>query len=188
MQQLAKLKLFKFHPRWKRFNLIHMCFADDLLKFCRADKESIVLLKQIFNRFSRASALEENVDKSSIYIVGVNNNQKGEIVQRLGLVEGTLPFKYRGVLLSTKKLTFAQCLPLVEKFFAKITCWAARLLSYAGRIQLIKAVLFGIQNYWAQIFILPKKVIKMLEAICRTYLWIGLGELSRKALISWDKI
>lgn len=59
------------------------------------------------------------------------------------------------------------------EFLYKITWWTTRLLSYFGRLQLIKEVLFGMQSYWAHIFILPKKVTKMLQTICRTFLWTG---------------
>ncbi|XP_019242197.1 PREDICTED: uncharacterized protein LOC109222281 [Nicotiana attenuata] len=65
----------------------------------------------------------------------------------LGYTEGTLPFKYLGVPLAPKKLSVHQCWPLVEKITAKISCWTSKLLSYAGRLQLIKAVMFGMQSY-----------------------------------------
>ncbi|XP_060188663.1 uncharacterized protein LOC132617631 [Lycium barbarum] len=57
-----------------------------------------------------------------------------------------------------------------------------------GRAQLIKSVLFSIQVFWAQVFILPKKVIKTIEATCRTFLWTGGTELSKRALLAWDRV
>lgn len=42
---------------------------------------------------------------------------------------------------------------------------------YVGGLQMIKSVLFGIPTYWAQILILPKKVLRLIEAICRSSLW-----------------
>ncbi|XP_019244265.1 PREDICTED: uncharacterized protein LOC109224132 [Nicotiana attenuata] len=44
------------------------------------------------------------------------------------------------------------------------------------------------KSYWAQVFLLPKKILKMIEAICRTFLWTGQAEISRRALVAWDKI
>ncbi|XP_059306207.1 uncharacterized protein LOC132057598 [Lycium ferocissimum] len=149
-------KQFKFHPRCKKLGVMHICFADDLLILCKADVYSIKLLQEAFHRFSLASGLQANTDKSSIYMFGVNDSLKLEILNTLGFCEGHLPFKYLGVPLSSKKLTIAECLPLVEKITDRIKCWSAKLLSYAGRLQLIKSVVFGIQNYWAQIFLLPK--------------------------------
>nr|XP_016489984.1 PREDICTED: uncharacterized protein LOC107809777 [Nicotiana tabacum] len=47
------------------------------------------------------------------------------------------------------------------------------ILNLLGRLQLIKAVLFGVKAYWSQLFLLPRKVIKLIEATCRSYLWTG---------------
>lgn len=71
---------------------------------------------------------------------------------------------------------------------AIISTWRARTLSYAGRTQLIKSVVTGIQAYWAQVFILPQKVIKLIEAICRSYLWTRSANVTRRALVAWDKV
>lgn len=44
------------------------------------------------------------------------------------------------------------------------------------------------QTYWTQVFLLPKKVIKLVTSVCRMSLWTGSHENSRKALIAWDKV
>ncbi|XP_047257506.1 uncharacterized protein LOC124889589 [Capsicum annuum] len=110
-----------------------------------------------FLKFLEASRLKANAEKSSIYITGVSGRVKYEILQHLRFSEGSLPFKYLGVPLAAKKLSISQCWPLVEKITARINCWTSKLLSYAGRVHLIKSVLFRVQSYWAQIFLLPKK-------------------------------
>lgn len=49
----------------------------------------------------------------------------------------------------------------------KVKSWTNRYFSYAGRIQLIKSILFSMQTYWSSLFILPTKVIKEVESILR---------------------
>lgn len=39
-----------------------------------------------------------------------------------------------------------------------------------------------------QVFPLPKKVLKHIESICRTFLWTGKEEVSRKAPVAWEKV
>ncbi|XP_049405161.1 uncharacterized protein LOC125868574 [Solanum stenotomum] len=136
-----------------------------------ADIISITLLKKTLQNFSDVLGLQANETKSSIYVVRVTQEVKNDILTLLGFDEGTLPFKYLGVPLSTNKLTIQQCLPLVEKITAK----------------LIKSVPFGMQSYWAKIFELPKRVIKMIEVVCRTFIWTGKEEMSRRALVAWEK-
>nr|XP_010314353.1 uncharacterized protein LOC104645042 [Solanum lycopersicum] len=99
-----------------------------------------------------------------------------------------LPFKYLGVPLSTKKMSVMQWYPLIEKIMARITSWTARKLSYAGRTQLVQTVLFGVQAYWAQLFLFPAKLIKLIDSMCRSYLWSGVGKVTRKALIAWKRV
>lgn len=55
-------------------------------------------------------------------------------------------------------------------------------------MQLIKIFLFGNQSYWAQIFILPAKVMKTIEASCKSYMWSGTNEITRKALVALIKL
>lgn len=53
-----------------------MCFENDLLMFCKAEKDSILLLQ----RFLRAFGLEENADKVSIYMAGVGTNLRYDLL------------------------------------------------------------------------------------------------------------
>ena len=82
------------------------------------------------------------------------------IHKETGFKLGSLPVRYLGVPLVTRRLLVRDCEPLVEKITARIMCWSANLLSYARRLQLIKSVLFSLQNFWCRIFLLPKGVMK----------------------------
>ncbi|KAH1222734.1 putative ribonuclease H protein [Glycine max] len=95
---------------------------------------------------------------------------------------------YLGVPLASKKLTVSQCQPLIEKMLARLKHWSTRLLSYVGRVQLLKSVIFSIANYWMQIFPSPKKVISHINSICSSFMWTGKESLTRKAPVAWDHI
>ncbi|XP_021730591.1 uncharacterized protein LOC110697534 [Chenopodium quinoa] len=175
---------FNFHPRCEKLGITHMMFADDLLLFSRADFVSIQLLLQAFQKFSCASGLMANLSKSEVYFGGISDFDKDQLQTFLGMSRGSLPFRYLGVPLSSKKLTVAQYRPLVERVTARIGCWTSRHLSYTGRLQLIKSVLFGIQAYWAQIFILPKKILREIETKLRIFLWTRKNTYAKKAPVS----
>lgn len=53
---------------------------------------------------------------------------------------------------------------------------------------LINSVLFSIQTFWSQVFILPKKIINEIVATCRKFLWSGGANESNKALIAWETL
>ncbi|WMV58068.1 hypothetical protein MTR67_051453 [Solanum verrucosum] len=88
LNQLARNGNFNFHPRCRKLGSVHICFADDLLMYCRADIISVRLLREAFTKFPKASGLQANVDKSSLYIVGVANHTKEEILEELRYLEG----------------------------------------------------------------------------------------------------
>ncbi|XP_075087833.1 uncharacterized protein LOC142169812 [Nicotiana tabacum] len=126
---------------------------------------SVKALYACFQMFSRVSGLEANVEKSSVYFGGVNQQLQLDILDHLGFLKGELPIRYLGVPLSTKRLSLAQC-----------------------RRQLIKSVLFSIQTFWSQIFTLPKKLIQLVESVCKRFLWTGGVDNSKRALNAWDKV
>ncbi|XP_057526473.1 uncharacterized protein LOC130805706 [Amaranthus tricolor] len=85
---------------------------------------------------------------------------------------GKLPVKYLlSVPLTSKRITGTDCHTLVDKMTAKIRSWSSKFLSYAARVQLDYVVPQSICTYWSQLFILPKLVIKKVNAICRAYMW-----------------
>ncbi|XP_059289666.1 uncharacterized protein LOC132043204 [Lycium ferocissimum] len=142
------------------------------------------LFEQKLEEFSSVSGLIANKDKSSIYFRGVPNEDQRRILDFLGIPKGELQIKYLGVPLCAKRISVVQYQPLLEKMLGRITSWTTKFLSYAGRMQFLKSVLFSIQVFWSQLFVLPRKVIKMIEAICRTFLWTEGIDVSKKALLA----
>lgn len=77
---------------------------------------------------------------------------------------------------------------LIDKLMYMINHQSSSLSSFAGRTRLIKSVLFAFTNYWLQCLPLPKKVIRKIEAICRTFIWSGTDKITRKSPIAWKKV
>ena len=57
-----------------------------------------------------------------------------EIQKETGFKIGTLPVRYLGVPLVTRRLTTKDCEPLVGKITTRINSWSAKMLLYAGRL------------------------------------------------------
>lgn len=77
---------------------------------------------------------------------------------------------------------------MIEKITARVHSWSARLISYAGRLQLISTILESMYNYWCTVFLLPKKIIKEVERICCSFLRKGNDGPASGAKVSWDKV
>ncbi|XP_074265640.1 uncharacterized protein LOC141588080 [Silene latifolia] len=76
---------------------------------------------------------------------------------------------------------------LLEKIKAKINHWANCNLSYAGKIQLINTVVFGIESFWCASFMLPKGVIHEIDKMCRRFLW-GYQGAHKLVFFAWQKV
>lgn len=119
--------------------------------------------------------------------VSVSVSVKQCLLDQLGFVEGKLPIKYLGLPLISSRLRESDCSPIIAKLQRKTQSWSAKMLTYAGRL-FIKSVLFHFQAYWASIVMLPKGIIKQIEAICRSYLWSGNSNSKKMPLVAWESI
>jgi len=61
-------------------------------------------------------------------------------------------------------------------------------LSYAGRMELIRSVLFGMVQFWLSIFPMPENVINQITCMCKNFLWTGNTVRNKFALVTWKHI
>lgn len=177
---------FQFHPKCEQLQVSHICFADDLFLSATANCDSARVLKRSLDEFGCISGLTPNLQKSSIFITGVDVGIKTEICGIMGMEVQSLPVKYLGVPLISTRLKVSDSDDLKNRILRKILSWRTRFLSYAGRIQLIISVFVRIQNYWSRIFVLPKSILKAIDAVLRKFLWSG-TELRRTAVnVAWE--
>ena len=139
-------------------SVLHIIFADDLMVLLKADKRNARRIKQLLDEFSVLSGLRINYAKSAIYFGG-STQHRAWIYSHLGLNVGDLPTKYLGLPLLSKRLSASACAPLILAVTARLQSWKARLLSYAGRVELVKSVLSSMQVYCMSVFILPASVL-----------------------------
>ena len=70
----------------------------------------------------------------------------------------------------------------------RIKHWSSKLLSIAGRIQLVRSIITAIAQYWMSVFPMPKKVIQKIDSICRLFIWSGSVEVKRKSHVAWKQV
>ena len=185
---VAAHHLVKFHPLCKDLKLLNLCFADDLMIFCKAYTPTVQSLLDGFEHFSRATGLQANKSKSQIFITKADEQVCNDITTLTSFGLGTFPIKYLGIPLSPRRWTKADCNAVTEKITKCIQCWTSRTLSYAGRLQVINSMLFSMHTYQSSLFILLKGVIKSSEAICRNFLEGQKVEYVKAPLVAWDLV
>ncbi|KAL0313777.1 UNVERIFIED_CONTAM: putative mitochondrial protein [Sesamum calycinum] len=122
-------------------NILNICFADDVLLFCKAHFPSTQLFKDTLCEL--LSLLTVNPAKSQIILSRAAQQDKQQMLDLLGFQE--------------------------------------------GRTLLIKSVLCTLHAYWASVFILPKGIIKIIEARIRKFLWQGSNGRGY-AKVAWEQV
>nr|XP_009617193.1 uncharacterized protein LOC104109567 [Nicotiana tomentosiformis]XP_016453371.1 PREDICTED: uncharacterized protein LOC107777757 [Nicotiana tabacum] len=170
LKRMSDLPDFRHHPLCKATKLTHLIFADDSMVFCKGNLASITRVMEALNDFSAVTCLVENLEKSNIFLASMEEDEQARILQYTGFSKETLPIRYLGLPLSSMKWNKIECFQLVEKITAKIKQAYAKNFSYAGRLQVINAILFSIYNFWGAVSILPQSVLKEIDRKCRDYL------------------
>ncbi|XP_021996201.1 uncharacterized protein LOC110893399 [Helianthus annuus] len=180
---------FKFHNKCEKQQIINLCFADDLFIFARGEVNSARCVMTSLSMFTRMSGLVPSNQKSTIFFCNVNSHVKDAILNIMPFVEGKLPVRYFGVPLISSRLGYNDCRVLIERLEKRITNWRNKLLSFAGRLQLIISVLSSMHIYWASVFILPARITQELEARMRNFLWSQESSFNKgKSKVSWKTV
>lgn len=119
MTYVGKQPEFTFHRRCKSLGLNHLCFANDVILFCKGDFKSIQMMLQGINLFADTSGLKVNHTMFDFYSYGLSKHENVRIKVNSGFKHGILPFRNLGVPINTKKLSGTHCEKLLRKLLLK---------------------------------------------------------------------
>ena len=71
-------------------------------------------------------------------------------------------FTLLGCAFISKKMTRTDFQPLLDKIAARFNSWKVKHLSFAGRFQLIQAVIYSTISFWASMLIIPSDCVSIL--------------------------
>ncbi|XP_024013050.1 uncharacterized protein LOC112087252 [Eutrema salsugineum] len=103
-----------YHPHCKKLELTHLCFADYLMVFSDGSLGSMESIISVFNDFATISGLHVSLEKSTVYLAGVAGDLRATTLENVPFVAGTLPVRYLGLPLLTKKMTRMDYAPLID--------------------------------------------------------------------------
>ncbi|XP_013613644.1 PREDICTED: uncharacterized protein LOC106319794 [Brassica oleracea var. oleracea] len=188
LNEAAQTGRFGFHPNCQESGLTHLCFADDILIFTDGSSSSVQGVLQVLEEFKAFSGLSISVEKSCFFSSGLTESETSTIVSSSGIPLGSLPVRYLGLPLNSKKLSLANSEPLLQQIRTKISAWTTKYLSFAGRQVPISTVIAGITNFWCGAFELPKECISAIDKMCNAFLWKGTLEGKYVARVAWEKV
>jgi ribonuclease HI len=166
----------------------HTFYADDLMIFCKGKLDGLRALKDLFESYALESGQKINNAKSTIYSGSTTPGRLNLIVQLLNFKIGSIPYNYLGVPIFRGKPKASFLQPVADKIKLKLSAWKASLLSIAGRVQLVKAIIQSMMIYSITLYSWPVSLIKDVERNIRNFIWSGDPEKRKLVTVSWKKI
>ncbi|GKC44506.1 putative RNA-directed DNA polymerase [Tanacetum coccineum] len=166
----------------------HLQYADDTLVFGEWSLPNAKNLMRIFKCVQNVSGLKINHLKTKIYGVGVRNDEIERLANRIGVSPGFLPFTYLGLPVGVNMKKIVCWNGIVEKVKKNLAGWKSKMISYGGRLTLVKSVLGSLPLYYFSLFRAPVHVIKKLESVRQNFFWGGNDEKKKLAWVKWDRV
>ncbi|KAL9677072.1 hypothetical protein QQ045_005299 [Rhodiola kirilowii] len=188
MQRLKKEDGFYYHPKCHRIKMSHIMFADDLILFSSGRQSAVGAIKKVVMQFLSCSGLGINLQKSHLFTGGMGTSKVKWVEEIIGTRVSPLPVRYLGLPLTSRSLSRKDCDTLIEQITARLQCWSNRLLSRAGKRVLVSSVLQAMIFFWARVCVLPKTVIRAVNAACASFLWNGSCGKRGGHLVKWEDV
>jgi hypothetical protein len=166
----------------------HSFYADDLLVFCKGNLSGIKALQDLFDQYALESGQVINTSKSTIFSGSITPGRLSLIAQVLKFKLGSIPFNYLGVPIFKGKPKISHLQPIADKVKQKLSAWKASLLTIAGRVQLVQAVIHSMLIYSISLYSWPVSLLKEVEKWIRNFIWSGDIDKRKLVTVSWKNL
>ncbi|KAL4313144.1 hypothetical protein GQ457_01G007670 [Hibiscus cannabinus] len=165
----------------------HIQFADDLIIFSEAKEESIRNIKRMLKIFELASGLRLNLKKSKLYDINTEMQKLKGWADIIRCSVDSLPTTYLGLPLGYVRNSKEFWRPVLENFRQRLEGWKGKLLSFGGRITLLKSICNNLPVYFMSLFCMPVEVAKTFERMMASFLW---GNKTNRSIhwVSWKDV
>ncbi|XP_028072971.1 uncharacterized protein LOC114275175 [Camellia sinensis] len=149
----------------------HLQFGENTIIFYEVELEQLVYTKRILKCFEVMSGLRINYAKSVVCEVGVNEDELAMYADLLNYKIQGLPLKFLGLPVEANPGGKSTWKPVLDSVSSKLAGWKRRLLSFVGRLTLIKSVVTSLPIYYLSLFKMPSGVAKEIEKMKAASLW-----------------
>nr|XP_027067566.1 uncharacterized protein LOC113693192 [Coffea arabica] len=171
-------------------SVTHLAFADDVIIFANGGAASLKRIMQILAWYQNDSGQLVNVQKSGYLVHPLTTVARKGVIERITKFrKHDFPVRYLGGPVFVGRAKEAYFSDLCNKILDKVLSWKSRLLSYGGKIVLIKLVLSSIPTHLLAMSVMPKRIFRHLcDGRCNFWYdnWIGHGALYLRVEVRGD--
>ncbi|KAK4707107.1 hypothetical protein R3W88_033321 [Solanum pinnatisectum] len=161
-----------FRMKQKGPQIKHLSFADDVIIFTSTDRHSMKIIMNTLKEYEHTSDQLINKEKSHFMIPSNTSQNIIDSIQEVtGFSKKDSPITYLGCPLYIGRQRIIYYSHLVEKVSKKICGWQGKILSFEGKITLIKHVLQSMPIHTMFAISPPNTTIKYIESIIADFFW-----------------
>jgi hypothetical protein len=139
--------------------------------------------------FGEATGLRINITKSTVASIRCTGIDMDGVLGDFSGARVHFPIKYLGLPLTLGRLRMVHLQYIQDRVKEKISGWQGKLVTIAGRKELIKSVITSLPVYLLTALKPPKKFIKEIDKLRQRFLWAGDGQLTGgKCKVAWTKV
>ncbi|KAL0455382.1 UNVERIFIED_CONTAM: hypothetical protein Slati_0877400 [Sesamum latifolium] len=129
LKRIEQAESFQFHWQCTEMKLFNLCFVDDLLLFCKAEEQLVILFRDALQEFVDLSGLHANVNKSQFILSKSASSVRHRLLTVLGFQEGW----------SSLGLSFAARVQLLKSVISALNVyWAMAFILPKGILKVIE--------------------------------------------------
>ncbi|XP_042487213.1 uncharacterized protein LOC122067427 [Macadamia integrifolia] len=141
----------------------HILFANDIFIFTNASLRYVNALKSFLMKYQDFSGQCISFEKSKLFLGKIAPARKQTIANTLGIQICTFPTLYLGVEIFKGRVKKEALLAMMDKVKGRLAGWKGKLLSLAGRTELVRLVIAGIPNHSFAIYWWPSSLLSIME-------------------------
>jgi hypothetical protein len=164
-------------------------YADDAVIFTNPKREDINGIMQIMEAFGDATGLRINMEKSTVAPIRCDSVDLDDALRDFAGARVHFLVKYLGLPLTLGRLKMVHLQYIQDRAKGKIEGWQGRLVTLAGRRELVRSVLSLQPVYLVTALKPPKGFFKETDKLRKKFLWARDGELTGgKCKVAWPTV
>jgi len=164
-------------------SISHLLFADDTIILYGVEEKQVDAICLLLHHYKEASGQAINLAKTNVlFSRGVKCDKRTRITHSLDIREVLSYDKYLGLPTFIGRSHKKPFLFIVDRIKKRLSSWMDRLVSWAGREVLIKAVAQAILTYEMSVFKLPTNLCHLIQSTINRFWW---GYNSEEKKIHW---
>jgi hypothetical protein len=155
-------------------------------KFLNPIQSEVQALFNILRNFGEAIGLRLNIEKCTVAPIRCSGINLDRVLETFTGLQVAFPITYLGLPLTLGRLRIVHVQRVLDKTRSKLSTWQGRLLTPAGRRELVRSVLSAIPVYLLTSLKVPKQLHEDLDKAWRRFLWAGDGNITgEKCKVGW---